>query len=658
VTLLGGALSTLLALASCGDESATKSGSRAGAGTAGETQEAGQSGGTRDSGENGAGGTLDSSAGAAGANTESEGGAAGVAGVGGDPGASTANPLFLFTVDATSTGLAGTAVAGSPNPQSVVFSSATPSPDPINGGNAVSIAARDLGLADDDTIDAIAALQPRPSHAVYWFSVAANRDNAEGERPTRLARSSADGEALGDVYFSDATLSFRSLGATSDQLGYNGLVADEQSIGLSPAAPNPGHLDNLTGVQILPSGQLPSQLYFSVTDRAVGLAGSAVALANDAERACTVFESGLDGTNRAAFSCANLGLNAGSDVTGLVVYGTTAPSDVLFTVDLDSTGPRGSGVADAVSPANNIYASTLQGANTLSVAGVALGLADEDELDALTVVDRSPAQYPYSTTCRLTPAPDTAEGAGITVFQSAHRLGHLLLVVGPTGPASPIDSVGAYDLQTCAFIARSTVHESALSGHLWAPVPLAGWSAAAPLSKLEYWVLASDGSSVTRLDLSGATLSSYVLGGVASGTFAGLTLEYEPLHDRFYAVVDPGTGFGEARRLAFARPAAESASGSVLNVTNTPIPHPCAYAPALSGVDAQGNSVFAQLDSVDNLDFRVCTLSGSTGEFTDLPFSWSLQSGIPSYAVLDAGQALYALFPDDAFSVESYALTR
>ncbi|HEX3853693.1 MAG TPA: hypothetical protein VHW01_22165, partial [Polyangiaceae bacterium] len=338
--MLTSALATAVAVGSCGWGAHKKTNYFGEAGEGGVAGEPAASGGRGASGpvggEGGEGNQSDqggatSPGGSAGTTGEENPDTAGAAGASGAPPVVVVPPAvaqLLFTVGRGATGLAGTALAARANPQSVIFGSSSENPDPVNGANTVLITGDQLGLADTDTIDAFGSLQPKPVHPVYLFSVASG---SGGGVPTRLARSAETDQAIGDVYFSDGSLSERAhneLGEAEgdDQFGYNGLVADEVSLGLSAVAPVEHDPDDLTGVQLLPDGLLPKRIYFSVSPDSVGLPGTAVASASADERACTIFQSNLDGTNSVAFTCTKLGLLAASDVKALTVFGTTAPT--------------------------------------------------------------------------------------------------------------------------------------------------------------------------------------------------------------------------------------------------------------------------------------------------------------------------------------------
>jgi hypothetical protein len=663
--VLTSALAAAVAVVSCGGSAKKKVPSFAEAGAAGEAPSGG-------SGNEGGGAGVPGAAGSdvpepsAGAGGE----APAQAGAGGEAGAPPVvvvpppPPLVLFTVSGASHGLAGTGVAAQLHKQSAIYASISAHPDPITGTNQVAITAAQLGLADGDTLDAFAILQQPALDPVYVFSVAASE--SQGQRPTRLARSSNDHEAPGDVYFSDATQSLRNLGEGSGQLGYNALVADEQSLGLSPAGAADAPVDELTGVQLVPTGVLPSEIYFAVSSDSMGLADTAVAVASAAQRGCTVFASKLDGKNAAIASCAKLGLADGSQLKGLALY--TAPTQVMFTLTADSTGLAETAVAlnDANTENtadNNIYASPLDGTNSLQASGQALGLAFSDSIDALTVFDRAPTSFVYNNTCELTPDPMSPDGGNLDSFESAHGLGdHLLLLNGTSPLVGEVRAgqVAAYDVKTCAFVARAAFSGSnVLQGRLWAPVPVTGWSPTDPLKNLEYWQLGSNDTQifVERRSATGALLGTYPLD-LPANTFSLVSLDYDVRYNRLFGELSPNTGFPDAVRIAFTLPTG-APGATPIPVLSTPIPHPCADAPKYSGVDSAGNSIYAQFNGQGPI--RVCDLS-PTGELTDLPANWSLHSveidtGSEDWALLAPGGGLYALWSTgNGFSIVSYPL--
>ncbi len=90
-----------------------------------------------------------------------------------------------------------------------------------------------------------------------------------------------------------------------------------------------------------------------------------------------------------AFTCAELGLLAPSDVKALTVFGTTTPTEILFSVTADSTGVADSAVDNSDNVGGDVYASTGNGQNSQRVERRALGIAPGGQLDALTTVQRS-----------------------------------------------------------------------------------------------------------------------------------------------------------------------------------------------------------------------------------------------------------------------------
>ena len=672
-TILTSALASAVVLASCGGTNKKKTNYVGEAGAAGASEEA--AGGAGDTG---------GSAGAAGAPEQPvpDGGAGGeppMAPEGGSAGEAGAPPVVvvvppspplptvLFTVAPGATGLPGTAVAAQAYPASVIFGSTTANVDPISGTNKVMVTAAQLGIADGDVISAFALPQAVPAAPTYAFSIAGT--DLAGQVPTRLSRSASDKEAPGDVYFSDTATSYHAIGGENGgTFGYNALVADEQTLGLS-FTPHNASLDDLTGVQLLPAGVLSTAIYFAVSADSVGLPGTGVAAASAATRGCTVFKSNLDGTNSAFMACAALGLADDAQLKGLTLYPGVDSVEVLFTLDTGSTGLTGTAVSAAAATVgidgpgpnnvqNNVYSSKGDGMNALKVAGSNLGLLHDDALDALAVYDRAAAYYGYATQCTLTPSPTTVEGANINSFESAHGLGdHLLLLHGQSSNADPaVDVIAAYDVKTCQLVAKVTLPFQTLETNgeaHWAPVPLAGWSAAEPLKNIEYWQMEQgDGQTgLRRFSASGAPLGSYLLDVDVSPN----RLDYDPLHNRMFASVGRTTGdfTSDFDRLSFTLPVSDAPNNSAIPFLRSPMPHPCANQPRFSGTDAAGDSVYAQYDYSSG--YRLCSLT-PTGELADLPATWEESSGGTSFGLLVPGVAMYSLntYPD--YVVNSHPL--
>ncbi len=656
-TLFTSALGAFVALASCSDDTSKKVPFGMGeAGEAGSPSEGGTGGNGGRGGSPAKGGTANGgtagldvgpelTGGAAGSETTTEAGAAGI--TGGGPA-----PALLFTVASDAVGIAGTPVAASTRRASTLFGSISATPDEVTGTNDVRMTGAELGLATGDAILSFAVLQPTPAHPLYWFSVGPN-EGGEGESPTRLSYSSAANQALGDVYFSDATLSYRNLGEGSDMLGYNALVADEQSLGLSPdttTRSGPTHEDNLTGVGALPSGLTPRELYFTVGPSSTGVAGSAVEATPQNERSCTIFHTLLGGTNTVAYHCADLGLAPGSQITGLVLYGSPTPTEALFTVASGAIGLGDSAVAGSETPSSSIFTTPLDGTNALKVEARALGIYANDSLDALAVVDQAAPSYSYADSCTATVSPFSAAGANLLSIDSVRDIGRdLVLLAGPLATNTALEGIGAYKLSTCAFVAATTLPLGTISGETWAPVPTDAWSETTPFSALEFWQLADDASNVKRFDATGTLLDTFPLEGIDPDTVDAARLNYDATYDRFYGVINTHTTELNYTRIAFVHSVGRP-DGTPVTTVATALPHPCAYNPYLSGIDDNGNSVYAQIDSEGV--YRVCSFSFS-GEFAGIPFLWQPQNQ-HDLAVLAPGKALYSINPGTSVSIDRY----
>jgi hypothetical protein len=303
-----------------------------------------------------------------------------------------------------------------------------------------------------------------------------------------------------------------------------------------------------------------------------------------------------------------------------------------------------------------VYSSSGNGSNSLEVSGAEFGLYSYDEVDALAVIDQAPKYYGTSSSCDLTPSPLDAEGAGLSNFSSVHGLGRNLILVAGSQTVSEedtISAIAAYDLKTCTFVARAALGNAALTAG-WVAVPLPGWNPTAPLEKLEYWVSDSVGEEgalvLHRLDAAGQLLNSYGFSNLADAQgsgFSGATLEYDASHDRLIGVLAPRSNPADYQRIVFPRPASAAATDTLLEVYNSPLPHPCANAPEFSGVDADGNSYFAQWDRTTYATYRVCPLT-PTGEFSDLPFSVSVSTIHTFDGMIVPGDAIYGLIQHPA----------
>src|SRR5258706_11924408 len=105
------------------------------------------------------------------------------------------------------------------------------------------------------------------------------------------------------------------------------MLATEVSLGL--LGPNDARPDDLAGM-LARDGNLPlSELYLTVSNDSVGAVDGGVASVDATERGCTIFKSALDGKSSVAFTCQQLGLIAGDQIDGLLVYGTAAPNKLV-----------------------------------------------------------------------------------------------------------------------------------------------------------------------------------------------------------------------------------------------------------------------------------------------------------------------------------------
>jgi hypothetical protein len=209
---------------------------------------------------------------------------------------------------------------------------------------------------------------------------------------------------------------------------------------------------------------------------------------------------------------------------------------------------------------------------------------------------------------------------------------------------------------------------SALQGRAWVPVPLAGWTETAPLKAIEYWRLddrsEGDGeTTLSRLDAEGVVVNTYALSNVTSpeGRYYPALLEYDPANRRLFGVLNASFGTQDSVRIVFNVPPSGTPDSTLVPTIRTQIPHPCAHAPELSGVDAAGNSFLAQVDFNGYGTYRVCPLSTS-GEFSSLPFSVAMDSGRnPYFGMIVPGDSVYGLQPllgIGAYQIERMALTQ
>ena len=641
-TFLSGLAVSLLVVQACGSDDGKKRavqdgdagmGGEAGAGEgpgAGGSIAGKSAGGMPNTAGNGGEGIVSSGEGGTGTPTAGEGGMPSVSegGAGGVPGVP-ADPELLFTVESGALGLADTAISAQANPQNVIYTSNTGSQDSVSGTNTVKVIGADLGLAAADSIVAFTELQQAPENPIYAFSVT---DGTEGNVPTTVDSHAYSESLTNNVYFSDAVQSYRHVGEGGDEYGYNGLLTHGASLGTN-SIPDGGEgaSDNLRGMMFRDANEPLSELYFTTDPAAQGATDGVVSDTAQDQRGCTVFKSALDGTASVAFSCADLGLAASDQIDGLLVYGEGQASEVIFSVTPNSLGVAGSALADAVAstdlladPGAALFRSLGSGTNTAHLSPRELGLGyeydDEDNIDALAVMNGRAGNVAHAATCTVTYDPyDIDDGGGLETIYMVTNVGGsgVLLVVGSTADAA---RVLAYNANTCAFIAQQDLPAGFQYGD-WAVVPLAGWSAAAPLTNVEYLrPIYNDQTfsyDVQRFDAAGAFLTI----ATTNLDYLPVRLLYEPVNDLVYALIQ--LNFSSVALLQLAVMPRPTALTAELSADIHTLSLPCSYNPQIAGTDGDGNLWLAQRQGAGP-DYRVCGYTPS-GALLPLPYDWTPQ---------------------------------
>jgi hypothetical protein len=530
-------------------------------------------------------------------------------------------PELLFSVRPAALGLEGTGVASVDHPNNVIFTSGTGAPTSADGQNAVKIVGTELGLDASDTIASFTLLQPEPRDPMYFFSIT---DGAEGATSTRVYQEYWEGQpSYGDVYFSDAVESYRWLGEGGDEMGYNGLLASESSLGLAVQIDGPP--DDLTGL-FMHDANLPiTELYFTVSADAVGAPGSAVANTPVAERGCTVFKSTRDGNNSLVASCASLGLIADDQIDGLLVYGTDTPSKVVFSVTNYSQGATGTAVALAVQnyerPGATLFSSPGDESNAVFVGYEQLGLGNtyDDELDAIAVLDAPQQTARPNGTCNLTPDPFDTQNGGLTYLNGTSRVGSNVLVLFGGNASTP--RLLAYDASTCQRLQAKDMETELHPPAQTAIVPLAGWSAAAPLDKVEYYRPSAGPPQFNVHDASGELIRSISLNNFDYYDIPDALL-YEPSSDSLYVVAGQ---YSNGYRLGIALVPRPDDQATSVDLTFEQSSLPCTISPDITGTDPTGNLIVAQEQTPVDDDaprFRVCAFRPD-GELLYAPYWWT-----------------------------------
>lgn len=539
------------------------------------------------------------------------------------------DPQLLFVAKAGAVGLAGTGVAAqsATNPQNSIYATQTGSQARVDGTNEVVVTGTSLGLDPADKILSFTELQAEPANPVYLYSLA---DGGEGAPSTRSANEWwITGANQGDVYSSDGTSTFRYLGEGGDQYGYNALVATERSIGL--LGEHDGIPDDLGALLARDANQPLGELYFTVSSDSVGAVDGGVAGVDPMERSCTVFRSKRDGKSSVAFSCNDLGLALGDTIDGLLVYGATKPSKVVFSVTSGSVGVVGSAVkaaADAlVNVGGRLFQSAGDATNTLLKQPVELGMreTDADEIDGLTVVDgpNPPSAVKTGTSCDITfDVFDAAQGNVVTVSGVTNIGTNVLVVLGQNATS---DRAVAYDATTCKNLQAVDLPLNFIQAWNLAIAPTTDWSSKTPLTNVQYL------NVVTNVDNTEANLQVFDAAGVLQKAYGlgpdfpinpGLNaLLHDPNNDRLFILTN-GYRYNSNYNQILWQTAMPGAQTTSLSATGHQLALPCGTNTNVRGVDAQGNVYLAEPQGTGAWEsYAVCTFSPG-GELLSPPYSW------------------------------------
>jgi hypothetical protein len=570
--------------------------------------------------------------------------------------------VTLFSVGAGSHGVTGSGVASLSSPEGAIYSSAGSGVEHVAGTNTLRVTPDLLGLAATDDVDAIAVLKPTPQYPLYYFSVRAGGPT-QGLPFTHVDRQTSLGNVQNDLFYSDGA------GITTPSPGYDALFTDGAQLGLLPTAPppkvdaGPQQADELDALEI-GAPFTPTALYFSVTRRAAGLAGSAVAGVTAAQRGCTVFRSALDGKSTVAATCDALGLTDGDELDALAVVSSGTP-EYLFSVDQSAVGKAGTAVNSQSSygfPGSDIFASTGDGTNTLRVNHSDLGLlpgpgtgqGPYDDLDALAVIDtpRFPS-YLNGAGCTLSPDPLAAPDGSVT----SNRIEAVSYVKDGIAMVTWVDlnrttHFGFYDVTktgTCPSVGTevtTTLFTLTVAGAVG--IPTAGWTKTDPSANLDIWAFQPGDGAYADLyrvgDRVSVTLDGFNAGGDA--------LVYDAANSRF-VVVHPDT-LGRCQdapcRYALVLPLLGSAgmqnqldsTVSASSYLELPVPRPCNGPLVATGADPVTGTLHF-LNPNERYQ-RGCDLTSDL-YFTNPPRPWTSATPTPTFdrGMIVPGVGLYAV---------------
>ncbi|HVY26630.1 MAG TPA: hypothetical protein VHB79_08745 [Polyangiaceae bacterium] len=560
-------------------------------------------------------------------------------------------PELLFTAKAGAVGLAGTGVAAqsATNPQNSIYSTKTSSRDAVDGTNEVVVTGTSLGLDPADKLLSFTELQAEPQNPVYLFSVA---DGGEGAPSTRSANEWwITGANQGDVYSSDGSTTFRYTGESGDQYGYNALVATERSIGL--LGEHDGLPDDLGAMLARDANQPLGELYFTVSGDSVGALDGGVASVDPMERSCTVFKSKRDGKSSVAFTCDDLGLAPGDAIDGLVVYGTTSPTKVVFSVANGAIGAVGSAVKTTSDALANVGGYLFQSAgdttNTVLKQPLELGMRDTyaDEIDGLTVIDGPKAATPVKTgtSCDITYDLFNAAQGNVLTVSGVTNIGTNVLVV--LGQNATSDRAVAYDATTCVNLQAVDLPLNFIQAWNLAIAPAAGWSSKKPLSNVQYLSVApnmdSTEANLQVFDAAGVLQKAYGLGPDFPINPELNALLHDANNDRLFIFTNGYNYYNNYNQILWqtAMPGAQTTS---LSPTGKQLALPCGTNTNVRGVDALGNVYLAEPQGTGSGwdSYAVCTYSPG-GELLSPPYSWDNHGNAENRGFI-VGQGAHVLF--------------
>ena len=556
-------------------------------------------------------------------------------------------PELLFTVKYGANGLADTALSKQANPENSIYTTDTASQDETDGTNAVKVTGASLGLAETDAIVAFAEEQVEPTNPMFLFTIA---DGSEGAYDTRTYQAYNEGQEEGKLYYSDGIPLYDGPEG-NNTLGYNGLSATEESLGLNDASDIDANPDDLRGLSVHDANKPLEELYFAVYTDAAGVADSGVDLVDSDHKGCTLFKSSLDGTNSVAFTCEQLGLATTDQIDGLAVFKGANGPKIIFSVTSASQGATGSGVAavldEEFTVGATLFTSTGAGTNSVYLSGRSLGLDENryanDDIDGLAIIDQPPVGGSNSDTCELTYDPyDAAEGGLLIVNGTAAVGNNVMVLFGPTDQAGSARLL-AYNATTCQFLQQVDLPGEFADPPPTAIVPLTGWAANKPLDKVEYYQAIQDGYAVglRRFDAAGEVDTTIAISNSYYTSPYGLY--YEPGADELNVI----TTYNSGSVFTFKRPAADT---TTLEPAYRILTDPCKSQANVGGVDSDGSLYLARSQEVDT-HFRVCGFRPD-GEMLPAPYSWSSEVGSYLGGFIVPGGAHFLLHSGEPMSIE------